>query len=651
MSADGRTVYLGENGPVWHAIDALTGEQRWLITPQAPPVDLFTDPAGRGLLTTNWRADGQHIALLNTADGAEIWSTPAPVPGPGRVLGPGQGGELGYGGAWLADGRWVVAGNAGIVVGDGDTGQIESETPWSNEVPGMLPDYLTAWPDGRVGVADNDRTVVFDPAAGTVVPFAGSGSVQAVSVDGVLAAFDQSTPDHPTIRLYDSTGVALGEPIPLPSFAGGIRFSPDGTELAVGAGEVLQLRDGHTGELRAELTGHSGAIMSIVYAGPDRDMIWTAGRDGSAFAWDRTGQRGILRSAPSPARTWLGDTDDSGTVAVGLSAPSGAYNWVSVLDPRTGSLIHPELALPADCRWCEPVAVAITPDGHTAVGGALQYPEINGAPDYSGGPEQNHGYLVRWDTATGSLTGITELPWPPAGLATSADGRQVVVNGNRAAELVDLQTGRTLWGPVPHTAMQDRDATRTVTISPDGGRVLVGTGDGAQMLDARTGASQARMTFAEPDVVSATAFSPDGTTAIVGTYGGYLHVLSAADLQPRVPRRLTTGGWLVGLAAGPDGRYLASMGSDGDLLLWDTTSWQPMGEPISDDNGWGFLDFDPDGHTLRVVHQNGTVLTFLVDADAWIKQACAVANRDLTPDESEAIRPGQPPRSTCAGYR
>jgi hypothetical protein len=93
------------------------------------------------------------------------------------------------------------------------------------------------------------------------------------------------------------------------------------------------------------------------------------------------------------------------------------------------------------------------------------------------------------------------------------------------------------------------------------------------------------------------------------------------------------------------------MGGDGDLLLWDTASWQPMGQPISDDNGGGFLNFDPDGHTLRVVHQNGTVLTFLVDPDAWIRQVCAVANRDLTADESAEIRPGQPPRSTCTGYR
>ena len=388
--------------------------------------------------------------------------------------------------------------------------------------------------------------------------------------------------------------------------------------------------------------------MDIAYAGPQSDMIWTAGRDGTGIAWDRTGQRGILRSAPSEARTWLGDTDDSGTVAVGLSAPSGAFNTVSVLDPRTGSVAHPELPLPADCRWCESTSVAITPDGHTALAGVVRYPEIGGTVDYSA-PDQNRGYLQRWDTSTGSILGTTELPWPPAGLAVTADGRGVVVNGNRAAALLDLATGQTRWGPVPHTAMQDRDATRTVSISPDGRRVLVGTGDGAQILDADTGEILAHNTFAEPDAVSATAFSADGTAAILGTYGGYLHVLSATDLQPMAPRRLTTGGWLIDLAVSPDGAYLASLGGDGDVLLWDTASWQPLGQPISDDNGWGFLGFDTDGRTLRAVHQDGTVLTFLVDPNAWIRQACVVANRDLTADESQTIRPGQPLRSTLRG--
>lgn len=63
------------------------------------------------------------------------------------------------------------------------------------------------------------------------------------------------------------------------------------------------------------------------------------------------------------------------------------------------------------------------------------------------------------------------------------------------------------------------------------------------------------------------------------------------------------------------------------------------------------MSFDPDGSTLRVVHQDGAVVTFVVDPSAWLRQACQVANRDLSADEFAAIRPGEPWQSTCAGDR
>src|SRR5664279_2251454 len=155
-----------------------------------------------------------------------------------------------------------------------------SETPWPTELSGFLPDFVTTWPDGRVGLADNGRTVVFDPSSGAVTTFVAPGSVRAASAAGVLVAVDDTDPERSVLRLHDQAGAALSASIPSPGFSGGIRFSPDGAELAVGAGEVLQLRDGHSGDLRTELHGHSGAVMGIAYAGRQSDMMWTAGRDG-----------------------------------------------------------------------------------------------------------------------------------------------------------------------------------------------------------------------------------------------------------------------------------------------------------------------------------------------------------------------------------
>ena len=104
---------------------------------------------------------------------------------------------------------------------------------------------------------------------------------------------------------------------------------------------------------------------------------------------------------------------------------------------------------------------------------------------------------------------------------------------------------------------------------------------------------------------------------------------------------------MIDLATTSDGRFLASIGTDGDLLLWDASTGKPVGQPLEDGARWGWLSFDPDGTTLQAVHQDGTVFSFTVDPDSWIAEACAIANRDLTAEESEQIRPGQTMRSTC----
>ena len=243
------------------------------------------------------------------------------------------------------------------------------------------------------------------------------------------------------------------------------------------------------------------------------------------------------------------------------------------------------------------------------------------------------------------------LPWPVQGIDTTPDGRGAIVNGLTGTMLVDLTTAAVIWGPVPHDSMDDRDATRTAAVSPDGLTAAVGTPGGIRTMDITTGMELANTNLPDGDQIASVAFSADSSTIIVGSYGGYTYFLATADLQPRTPRRLTTGGWVLDLAVDPDGRYLASIGTDGDLLLWDTATWRPLGQPISDRTGWGWLSFDPDGRTLRAVHQTGKVLAFTTDPDSWLRTACRIANRDLTEDESAVIRPNQVPRSTCQDYR
>jgi hypothetical protein len=133
---------------------------------------------------------------------------------------------------------------------------------------------------------------------------------------------------------------------------------------------------------------------------------------------------------------------------------------------------------------------------------------------------------------------------------------------------------------------------------------------------------------------------------VLGSITGRLYFLDAATLEPVAPQRLLTGGFVIDLEVEPEGTMLAAMGSDGDVTLFDTTTWRPYGKPVTDGLGWGFLSFSFED-TLRIFSEFGSVSTIGTDPAEWVDRACEVANRNLSDEESEVIRPGEPNTPVC----
>ena len=70
-------------------------------------------------------------------------------------------------------------------------------------------------------------------------------------------------------------------------------FLPGGREVAVAREEVVDIHDARlTLAYSRTLEGHSGEVLGLALAGPGRGLLWTAGQDGTAVAFDLTGTRG-----------------------------------------------------------------------------------------------------------------------------------------------------------------------------------------------------------------------------------------------------------------------------------------------------------------------------------------------------------------------
>jgi dipeptidyl aminopeptidase/acylaminoacyl peptidase len=288
----------------------------------------------------------------------------------------------------------------------------------------------------------------------------------------------------------------------------------------------------------------------------------------------------------------------------GQKLVSGSWDWkIRTWNVATGKEVR---CWPTECAVH---ALALSPDGSVLA---------------SAGPS---GAIQLWDMAkgekrtrlTGHRDGVTQL-------AFSSDGTRLVSGDNSGTKLIwDLSTGqqrRRLPGDgvvafVPHSCI-----------------VALANGDTIDLRDSDTGRSVRRVGFGvdEVSVVSSIAFSRDGQF-LAASNNGWLGVWETATWRAIFRARADTH-WVSDMAFSPDGKMLASGGSDRVILLWEVATGKQRQRFVGAKGGIVSLCFSPEG---RVIFSGDTDATLLMWDIIGQAQDRHVQDRRLTPEDLKQL--------------
>ena len=403
-------------------------------------------------------------------------------------------------------------------------------------------------------VPDAIQDLVFDPAGNTLA---------SSSTDGLAVLWDVTKlqPRGEPLNGYKSPHQGDRMPsqsdFPYRNLGPGdrdrhvITFSNDGSMLASGGiDDSVVLWDVKSGQMLGYYpTTFQERVYGIAFR-PDDDRIATATSRGDVLVWNNGRSIGInktigrhqdwaLAVAVGPDGRTVTSGDRSGAIVV----------WDAVEQKQIGA----SMAQPGDNIGV--AALSLSPDGRLLA--------------------SSGGRVVLWDMATHQQIAILAESSPKAGVAFSPTGSTLAASEGQTVVLWDTASRSIVRRLSGH-------ATDVVFVgfSADGRILATSSTDGRVVLwDPATGQKTGEIVATLG--VHSLAVSPDGTT--IATGGG----VAQGDVTLWDPR---TGGIstvftghsdeVVGLAFSPDGTTLASVSSDGSMILWDLASREQLGPPL-----------------------------------------------------------------------
>jgi len=227
-----------------------------------------------------------------------------------------------------------------------------------------------------------------------------------------------------------------------------------------------------------------------------------------------------------------------------------------------------------------------------------------------------------WDVQTGSvIRTFTGHTYAVTSVAFSPDGTKVLTgSGDCTAKLWDAATGACIRTFTGHT-----DSVYSVAFSPDGSKVLTGSVDNtAKLWDAATG-SLIRTFTGHSSYVLSVAFSPDGTKVLTGSWDNTAKLWDAAT---GACIRTFTGhsSIVMSVAFSPDGTKVLTGSWDGTAKLWDAATGSLIRTFTGHTEMVWSVAFSPDGTKVLTGSYDGT-------AKLWWSGLAAITVT-ITPSQS-----------------
>jgi WD40 repeat protein len=398
------------------------------------------------------------------------------------------------------------------------------------------------------------------------------------SLDGMLRLWDVATGDH--LRVFEGHEGRVSS----------VAFSPDGqTALSGSCGERNEYDHCISGELRLWNVATGKAIR--VFKGHKREV--------NSVAFSSDGQTALSGSRDSTLRLWAVATGEQvrvfegheglvNSVAFspdGQTALSGAGDGTLRLwDIETGEVIRVFRDV-SEGELNNVHSVAFSPNGKSVLSGSADR------------------MLRLWDVAIGEQVRVFEGHEGLVGsVAFSPDG-QYALSGSCGrlddnmncitgeSRLWDVQTGEDLRVFQGH-----EDGVTSVAFSPDGRTALSGSWDTTLRLWEVATGEQVRIFEGHEGRVSSVAFSPDGWYVLSGSGDGTVRLW---DVQTGEELRVFQGytNIISSVAFSPDGRYALSGSGDGTLRLWDVATGEQLRVFEGHEDGVKSVAFGPDGRT------------------------------------------------------